>query len=517
MKLNFCFLWILALTIRAAQYDMVIVNGRILDGTGAPAVHCDVGVRDGKIQRVGKIDPADAKTVIDATGMVVAPGFIDTHTHAEDILDLPIGENFTRMGVTTLMLGNCGGSALDVDKFLKRVEATNVCPNIATLFGHNTVRRSVMGGSFDRAPTADEMALMKERTRDAMKAGAFGLSTGLIYLPGTFSKTDEIIELAKVAGEFGGIYASHMRDEGLEIEDALNELFRIAREGHLRAHVSHIKLSGKSAWGRSSEILGMIEKARAEGLDITQDQYMYTASSTGIAQLVPDWAREGGKFSERVRDPATKERIKNSMRESLKRRGFEDYSYAVIANYEPDPSLNGLNIVEAAQKKRGSSSLDDQIEVILQVQSRAAGVFHSMNEEDMQTFLKNPNTMFASDSGVRKFGEGVPHPRGYGNNARAIHRYVNELKTIRLEEAIRRMTSLPANTFRIMDRGQIHEHFWADIVIFDPAEVSDQATFPNPHQYAKGFKYVLVNGVPVISDGNLTSNRPGQALRFGKM
>jgi N-acyl-D-amino-acid deacylase len=499
---------------QAARFDLLIQNGRIVNGTGAPAAHGDVGIRDGKIIAIGKLSAEDADRTVDAHGLVVAPGFIDVHTHAEDIIEMPEGENFIRMGVTTLMLGNCGGSELDIDKFLRDLEATNICPNIATLIGHNTVRRKAMGGNFNRVPTEKEMSQMKELVAKAMKDGAFGLSTGLIYLPGTFSKTDEIIELAKVASSFGGIYASHMRDEGLEIEDALNELFRVAREGKMRAHISHIKLSGRSAWGRATQILSLIDRARAEGLDITEDQYVYTASSTGISQLVPDWAREGGKFDERVKDPATKTKIKEEMLAGLKRRGSEDFSYAMIANYSPDTSLNGLNIMEAARKKFGASSLDDQMEIILQIQSEASGVFHSMNEEDMQTFMKNPNTMFASDSSVRKFGQGVPHPRGYGNNARALHHYVNELGVLRLEEAIRRMTSLPASAFRISRRGEIHEGFWADLVIFDPNTIQDRATFTQPHQYATGMEYVLVNGVPVIEKGQLTGKRPGKGLRF---
>jgi N-acyl-D-amino-acid deacylase len=260
-------------------------------------------------------------------------------------------------------------------------------------------------------------------------------------------------------------------------------------------------------------------------LDVTQDQYTYTASSTGISQLIPDWAREGGRFDERLKDPATKARIKADMLKGLQERGFEDFSYAVIANYnaaaastnsgrpKTDTSFNGLNIMEAAKKRFASNSLDDQVEMILQAH-RASGVFHSMNEEDMQVFLKNPNTMLASDSGVRKFGQGVPHPRGYGNNARAIHRYVNELGVLKLEECVRRMTSLPASAFRIAGRGQIQEGFFADIVIFDDKKVEDRATFTKPHQYAVGFDYVLVNGVPVIEKGQLTDKRPGKGVRF---
>ena len=511
----------------AAQFDVIIQNGRIIDGSGAPAAHGDVGVRDGKVVAIGRLNPREASRIIDASGMVVAPGFIDVHTHAEDVVEMPAAENFLRMGVTTLMLGNCGSSELDVDKLMRDVEAKKVAPNVATLIGHNSVRRKAMGGSFDRIPTAEEMKRMKELVREAMKAGAYGFSTGLIYLPGTFSKTEEIVELAKVASDYGGIYVSHMRDEGLEIEDALNELFRIAREADMRAHVSHIKLSGKSAWGRAAKILETIEQARGEGLDITQDQYTYTASSTGISQLIPDWAREGGKFEQRLKDPETKARIKADMLKGLKERGFEDFSYAVIANYpvqkasnggraKTDTSFNGLNIMEAARKRFASNSLDDQVEMILQAHS-ATGVFHSMDEEDAQAFLRHPNTMLASDSSVRKFGQGVPHPRGYGNNARAIHRYVNELGVLRLEECVRRMSSLPASAFRIAKRGQIQEGFWADILIFDPKQVRDRATFTQPHQYAAGFEYVFVNGVAVIAKGETTDERAGKGLRFGRV
>lgn len=512
-----------------AAFDWVIRNGRMVDGTGAPAVAADVGITDGRIAAIGKIDASGAKRVIDASGLIVAPGFIDVHTHAEEILDLPEAQNFLRMGVTTLMLGNCGSSATvsqpgegraiivsDLPEFFRRVEKAKISPNIATLIGHNTVRRIAMGGSFDRAPTPEELEQMRQMVRAGMEAGAFGLSTGLIYLPGTFSKTEEIVELARAAAEHGGIYASHMRDEGLEIETALGELFRIAREARMRAHVSHLKLSGKSAWNRAAAILGLIESARHEGLDITQDQYVYTASSTDISQLVPEWAREGGKLDVRMKEPATRARIEDEMRSRLARRGFDSFAYAFIASYRDDSSLNGLNVVEAAKKRRGNDSLDDQIAVILEIVQNggASAVFHGIGEEDLQAFLKHPNTMIAADSGVRRYQQGVPHPRGYGNNARVLHRYVNELGILRLEEAIRRMTSLPASTFRLGQRGQIQEGFWADLVLFNPKTIRDRATFNDPHQYPEGVEYVFVNGEAVIEKSECTGARPGQVLRF---
>lgn len=517
LKLRVAFLCpFIPLLASSADYDVVIRNGRVIDGAGNPAFFADVGVKDGRIAAIGKLN-GTAPTVLDAKGLLVAPGFIDVHTHAENIQSLPLGENFARMGVTTLVLGNCGGSTLNVAAFFRRLEDITVSVNVATLIGHNTIRSHVMGGSFMRPPTDDELAKMKSLVDQAMQDGAVGLSTGLIYLPGTFAKTEEIIELAKVASAHDGVYVSHMRDEGLEIFNALDELFRIAREAGIRAHISHVKLSGKTSWGQADRVIAAIEAARAGGLDITQDQYAYTASSTGLAQLVPEKAREGGngRFVERLNDPAERKRITEEMKEKLKRQGRDDYAYAVIANYEKDPSLNGKNVVEAARLKRGSGSLDDQIDLILEIQKTggASGVFHSMNEEDLQSFLAHPNTMIASDSSVRKFEEGVPHPRGYGNNARVLTRYVRELKRIRIEDAIRRMTSLPATVFRLQDRGELREGNWADIAVFDPAKVHDTATFTEPHSYSSGFAAVLVNGVVVIKEDRHTGARPGQTLR----
>lgn len=500
----------------AEDYDLVIRNGRIVDGSGNPAFFADVAVKDRRIAAIGRI--ADLVTTeIDANGMIVAPGFVDVHTHADEVAEMPRAENFLRMGVTTVVVGNCGGSALDVGKFFREIETNQVSINVATLIGHNTVRERAMGGSFDRAPTPEEMAKMKALVGAAMEDGAVGLSSGLIYLPGVFSKPDEIVELAKAVTPFDGIYASHMRYENSRIYEALEEVFRVAREAKLRAEVSHIKLGGEKAWGQADKVLAFIEQARAEGLDITQDQYAYTASSTTMRQLIPDDAFDGGrkKFLELLADPAGKAKLVARMREKIRARGREDYAYAVIASYKHDKSLNGLNIVEATKQVRGSDALDEQIEMILELERNgsASGVFHGMNEEDLQKFMRHPNTMIACDSGLREFGKDVPHPRGYGNNARMLGRYVRELKVLRLEDAIRKMSSLPANTFRLKQRGQLREGNWADIVIFDPETVSDPSTYNDPHHYAVGIPHVLVNGVPVIKDGVHTGAKPGAGLR----
>ncbi len=500
----------------AATFDLVLRHGRVVDGTGNPARYADVAIKDGRIAAVGKIS-GDGARELDVSGLVIAPGFIDVHTHAEDIEELPLAENFVRMGVTTLVLGNCGGSKPNIAEFFAQLEAKRISPNVATLIGHNTVRSQVMGGSFMRPPTDDELARMKALVEQAMKDGAVGLATGLIYLPGTFAKTEEIIKLAKVAAAHDGIYVSHLRHEDTQIFEALDELFRIAREAHIRADISHVKLAGKAAWSRTEQVLAAIERARAEGLDITHDQYLYTASSTGISTLIPSADREGGreKFAALLANAEAKARLIATMKTKIHQRGHDDYAYAVIANYRHNPALNGLNLADAAKRARGSSSLDEQIELILDIEAHggAQGVFHGMSEDDLQAFAKHPNTMFASDSGVRKFNEGVPHPRGYGNNARVLARYVRELKLLRLEDAVRKMTLLPATTFGLKDRGQIRVGAWADLVAFDPAVVQDHATFNDPHHYATGFRWVFVNGIAVVENDAHTSARPGKALR----
>ncbi len=503
--------------LRAQDFDLVIRHARLIDGTGAPVVDGDIAVRDDRIAAVGKVE-GKGRTEIDAAGRVVAPGFIDVHTHCEDICDLPMAENFLRMGVTTIITGNCGTSRTDVGGFFDAIVRTKVAVNVATLIGQGSVRFQIMGGSFARPPTAEEMAKMRDLVDRGMKDGAVGLSTGLIYLPGTFSTTEELVDLAKVVAAHGGIYTSHMRYENYRIREALDEVLRIARAAHLPAEVSHLKLSGPAAWGRADEIVAYLDHARAEGLAITQDQYVYTASSTGISQLLPDEALEGGagKFRERLADPAQKAKFVTEMKEMLRKSERRDYTYAVIANFSADKKLNGKNIPQAAKLLRGSDSLDDQIETVFDIQLRggASGVFHGMSEKDLQKFLVQPLTMIASDSGVREFGAAVPHPRGYGNNARVLGRYVRELKLLPLEDAVRKMTSLPAKTFHLGQRGELKPGYVADLVVFDPATVSDPSTYDDPHHYATGFSDIVVNGVPVIRAGKLTGVRPGAPVKL---
>jgi N-acyl-D-amino-acid deacylase len=501
----------------APVYDLVIRDARIADGTGNPLYTGDVAVHRGRIAKVGSFE-GKGKEEVSGKGKVLAPGFLDVHTHSENLAEVPKAENYLRMGVTTIVTGNCGGSALAPREFFAKVGKTKVSPNVATLIGHNTVRRKAMGGDFDRAPTPKELAEMRALVDAAMRQGAVGLSTGLIYMPGTFSKTDEIQALAKVSAEHGGIYVSHMRSEGLQLLEAIEELIAIARFAGCRAQISHIKASGNASWGKSAQALELVEKAREDGVDVTQDQYMYTASSTSLNQTIPDWAKEGGSeaFKKRLADPGQKARMVADMKQNLERNGRKDYTYAVIASCRSDKSLNGKNVPQAAKIKRGSDDLDAQIETILEIEKAggASGVFHGMSEDDVRRYLEHPNTMIASDGGPREINETVPHPRSYGNNARLLERYVRQQKLLRLEEAVRKMTSLPAQTFRIADRGQVREGLAADLVLFDPAAVKENCTFTDPHRYATGFALVLVNGVPVVRNDTHTGARPGKALRL---
>ena len=513
-------LLLLATVARAESFDLIIRRASVIDGTGTPAYSGDLAIRGDRIAAVGQLPAGStAATEIDAAGRVVAPGFIDVHTHSEDITDLPVAENFLRMGVTTIITGNCGGSKLNVAEFFAAIVQTKVALNVATLVGHNTVRGQVMGGSFARPPTAGELAKMCALVDQAMKDGAVGLSTGLLYLPGTFAKTDEIVALAKAAAAHDGIYASHMRQENAQIREALDEVVTIAREAKIRAEVSHIKLSGPTAWGRAAEILAYLDSLRAEGLALTQDQYVYTASSTGIgANLIDARFREGGaqRYRERLADPVEKSKMVADMKDFIAKGKRGDYAYAVVANFNADPRLNGKTIAQAAKLLRGADTLDDQIETILAIEARggAQGVFHGMSEADLRIFLAHPLTMIASDAAPRKFNDAVPHPRGYGNNARVLGRYVRDQKVLTLEDAVRKMTSLPAKTFRLRDRGELRPGAIADVVIFDPATVNDPSTYEAPHHYAVGFSDVIVNGVPVIRGAQLTAARPGTPVRL---
>lgn len=499
------------------QYDLVIGNARIIDGGGNPWFHGSIAIKDGRIAKVGRFGNTSAKHYIDAKNQIVAPGFIDVHAHTEDIYGNPKAENFVRMGVTTLVTGNCGGSALDIGEFLGKIKATPLAVNISSLIGHNTVRTNVLGLE-NRVPSTEEQQKMNGLVEKAMKDGAVGFATGLIYLPGTFSKTEEVVELAKASSKYGGVYASHIRDEANEVVKAIEEAINIGEQANMPVEISHFKIASGALWGQSALTLGLVEAARKRGVSVTVDQYAYTASSTSLDSRLPSWAIAGGREEgkKRMADPATRKKVAAEVKEELKKRKFKDLSYAYVASYRTNPDYNGKNIKEITKLAKNKDDLDSQIEQFIDMYEKGGAqmVYRAMDERDVQNIMRHPFTMIASDSGVRTFGSGVPHPRGYGNNARVLGRYVRDLKVISLEDAIRKMTSLPAQTFGLKDRGLIREGFAADLVIFDENTVGDKATFEQPHQYAVGFSNVIVNGQVVFDGQQMSGPMPGKAL-FG--
>lgn len=500
-----------------AQYDVLIRNARVIDGTGNPWFHASVAVKDGRIAAIGRLESATAARVIDAAGRVLAPGFIDVHTHVEGAIEkVPRADNYLLDGVTTIVTGNCGGSTSDVARWFARLEELGIGINVATLIGHNTVRRQVMGTE-DRHATPEELARMKELVHTAMAQGAVGLSTGLIYIPGAYAPTEEVVELARSAAVYDGVYASHMRDEGAQILDAIHEAARVGEQAGMPVQISHFKIDTPRIWGFSEKSLALVEDYRRRGVDVVVDQYPYDHSSTNLGITLPAWALAGGAdaLRERLSNPETRTRIAAEMRQRLSDLGHADYSYATVAYFKPDHSWEGKNLAEITRLRGLDPTLDNQIETIFHIllNGGAQMIYHSMSDADIERILRYPNTAIASDGGVRVFGEGMPHPRSYGTNARVLAEFVRKRGVLTLEDAIRRMTSLPARTFRFRGRGLVREGFAADLVVFDPARVQDKATYTQPHQYSEGLDFVLVNGVVMVDNGALTEARGGRILR----
>jgi N-acyl-D-amino-acid deacylase len=508
---------ILFFAAKGQDCDLLIINGKIIDGTGNSWYYGNIAVKDGKIISIGRAVNFSAKKTVDAKGLVVAPGFIDVHTHLEDDETKdPEAKSFIYDGVTTCITGNCGASHTDIARYLFWIDSIKLSINVAALIGHNDVRKAVMGRA-NREATADEMKKMEAIVDKAMKDGAVGLSTGLIYIPGTYTKTPEIVSLAKIAAKYNGVYASHMRDEGDSVTFAIEEALTIGREAKIPVQISHFKLSGQQNWGRSRETVPMIETARKEGIEVTIDQYPYTASSTSISTLIPDEILADGQDSikARLQRPEIKKRVVNSILERLKKRKLKHLSYAVIAYYAADTSYNGKSIEEINRLKgRKHKAKEEALTVIdIMMNGGASAVFHGMGDEDVKRIMQYPFNMIASDASIRVLNAGMPHPRGYGTNARVLSKYVREEKVLGLEEAIRRMTSLPAQKFQLKDRGLLREGYAADIVIFDDKQVKDLSTFEKPHAYSKGFIYVIVNGVLTVENEKHTGARAGKGLR----
>ena len=508
---------LISVNVGAQQYDVLIINGKIIDGTGNSWYYGDIGIKNGKIVSIGKFNNITAPKVINAKGLTVAPGFIDVHGHIENgVFENPSAGNYIYDGVTTVITGNCGGSADDLKRFFWRLDSMKTSINVASLIGHNTVRRLAMGLD-NRLATLDEQKKMEELVAQAMKDGAVGLSTGLIYLPGMYSNTEEVIGLAKTAANYNGIYASHIRNEENEVTVAINEAINIGKQANIPVQVSHFKVAGPANWGRSKETLPMIDAARKEGYDVTIDQYPYAASSTNLGTRLPDWAMAGGSDSlkKRINDPAIHKQIIKDILETQHKYKYKNFSYAYVAYHSADTTLNGKNISEINKLKGRKSKIKYEAETILDMMlaGGAQMVFHGMNEDDVRYFMKYPFNMIGADGGVVVYGKGMPHPRAYGTNARVLAKYVRDEKLVSLEEMIRRMTSLAAQKFQLKDRGLIKEGMAADIVVFDINEVTDKATFEQPHQFSAGFHYVLVNGQLTIENGKHTGIKSGATLK----
>lgn len=510
-----------------ADVDLLIKDARVVDGTGSPWFASDIAIDDGRIIALGSNLKFDAAQVINAAGRVVAPGFIDVHTHVEssdnrDGLErLPRADNYLLDGVTTIVTGNCGDSEIDIGAYSRRL--TDLGINVATLVGHNSIRRTVIGLD-DRAPTADEMREMQALVDKAMRDGAVGLSTGLLYVPGTYAETSEVVDLAKVAAQYGGVYSSHIREQGAKLHESIDEAVQIGREAKMPVQISHLKVKGRTRWGSIGDAIELIESYRRDGIDVVVDAYPYERASTNLGVNMPRWAVSGGSadIAARIEDSVTNKRLVNEMKDMLADGGYPDYSYATVAQYTPEPAYVGRTISEINRTLERSATTDNEIRTIfdMMIDGGAAGyiqgasmIYHYMSMDDVDTIFRYPNAAVASDGSITAHGRGQPHPRSYGTNAKVLADFVRERNVLTLEDAVRRMTSLPARSFSFHDRGIVRPGFVADLVLFDPEKVTDKATFEDPHQYSEGFDYVVVNGVVAVENGVPTDKRSGAFIK----
>ncbi len=502
-------------TAQQASFDLIIRNGRVLDGNGNPWIRGDIGIRGDAIAAIGDLSKATARRVIDAQDRYVTPGFIDVHSHAGPGLEdreLGAGLPLLAQGITTVVVNPDGGGPTDLAGQRKRLTTHGIGVNVALMVPHGSIRLKVLGMA-DVAPNAAELAEMRTLVRQGMEAGAFGLSSGPYYAPGSYAKTDELVALATIAAEHRGVYSSHIRDESdysVGVLGAIEEVIQIAETAKLPGIVTHIKALGPNVWGFSMAAINRIEQARARGVEVFADQYPWDASSTGLsAALVPRWAQVGGDSAMRRRfdDPKDRERLRAEMRVNLARRGGADR--LMMSRHQADPSLEGKTLQQIATA-RGTDAVETAIAIL-----KAGGsgvVSFNMIEDDIAAFMKQPWTITSSDGGLVRMGEGVPHPRAYGTFPRKLRLYVKERKVLSLEEAVRSMTSLPAAVFRMSDRGQIRVGAKADLAIFDLDAVRELATYQQPHQISEGMSYVVVNGAVAFENGRTTATRPGQVL-----
>ncbi len=534
------------LSATAEDYDVLIQNGTVYDGTGAAPVVADIAIDGDRIAAIGELGDAEAERVIDASGLAVAPGFFNllSHAHLSLITDGRAMSDVLQ-GVTFEVLSEISLSPItdktaelwaaefeeqgveptwhSLDEYVARVESGGVSPNFALFVSAATVRVNVLGPG-DVDPTPDQLEEMKSQVEVAMQDGALGLTGALIYAPDTYATTEEIIELAKVAGQYGGLYTAHMRSEANQLVEAIDEILRIGREGKLPVKIHHLKAGGQPNWAKMDIVLDKIAALRAEGVPVTADMYTYVAGATGLDAAMPTWVQAGGyeEWAKRLKDPDTRARVKEEM--AVNAQDWENLGFLagpggmlfVEFRNEALKKYEGRTVADVA-KERGQDYRDTIIDLVIEDGSRVGTVYFLMSEDNVKKQLRQPWVMFGSDADAPA-AEGDTltkgaHPRTYGNVARLLGKYVRDEKVITLEEAIRRLTSLPAETLKIAERGRLEPGYFADVAIFDPDAVADKATFEKPHQYSVGMVHVLVNGVPVVSDGKHTGATPGRAVR----
>lgn len=496
------------------QYDLILTGGTIVDGLGNPGFKGDVGIKDDRIIAVSRdgLSADDAEVAVSIEGRTLSPGFIDNHSHTQTTIHKhPLAENFTRQGITTLIASlHSGDQPWPLDEYASSLE---VAPNMGFFAGHSWTRTQVLGLE-DRAPTDAELDEMRALVDESMRQGALGLSTGLLYVPANYAETEEVIELAKVASRHGGIYVTHMRNEGTGLLDSVNETIRIAREANIPAQINHHKAHGVGQWGSSVQSLGLIDAANEEGLDVRHDLYPYTASSTRSGILFPQWVFAGGReeLAKRLTDPEQLPGIKTEMRRIfMEERTGNDLNRLQIRVMKFDPSYNGKTLADIAADRGMPNNVETGIELAIELELKGgfSAIYHAMDEEDVVRIMQHPLAMIETDGDPVAYGVGFPHPRSYGAFPRVLARYVRELQALTLEQAIMKMTSMPADQYNQPERGRIIEGAFADIVVFDPDTVRDNATFTDPHRYPTGIDHVLINGEFVIRDAALTGERPG--------
>lgn len=514
----FIFFFVLRSFTPKHDFSILILDGFILDGTGNPWFKGDIGITGNRIEAIGNLSKKSAVRTIEATNLMVTPGFIDVHTHCDrQILEVPTVDNYILQGVTTVIGGNCGGHPYPIQDLFNELEKTGISVNFGCLAGHNTLRREVMDLKMG-LPSEEELERMKALIRREMEAGALGFSTGLSYLPGTYANSQELVSLVSALNPYGGIYTTHIRDQGRKITQAVQEAIEIGEKNRIPVLISHIKLAEDAVWGKPEMITGPVEKARKRGVEVFLDQYPYTATSSGFTSSFPSWCFEGGKeqFLARLEDPDTYQKIKSYIiqRRLASTKNIDKLETIYIARSRNNPEYEGKNLKEILISADRKPTIDNAVDLIIDIEKNggASGIFFQMNEEDVEYLMGLPYAMHASDGAIQILGNGMPHPRSYGTFPRVISRYVKERGVLTIEQAVRKMTSLPAQTFRLQKRGILREGMYADITVFDYESIKDNASFSDPHQYAQGLLYVIVNGEIVVAKGTHTGKLPGMVI-----